>query len=34
MSFFSLSIEQRPYLPDANLTGTKAMASAAMPLEP
>ena len=23
-----------PYLPDANLTGTKAMASATMPLEP
>jgi len=34
MSFFSLSIEQGAYLPDANLTGTKAMASAAMPKVP
>jgi len=34
MSFFSLSIEQRAFQPDANLTGTKAMASAAMPKVP
>jgi len=30
MSFFSLSFEQRAFQPDANLTGTKAMASATM----
>jgi len=34
MSFFSLSIEQRAFLPDANLTGTKAMARAVRPKVP